>query len=86
LTDPSDRAKYRARVLQGLHVGGSLVIAAFSLDGPQKCSGLPTGRYSPESLHLELGWRFRLEEAVPERHETPLGTTQDFWYNRFSLT
>jgi hypothetical protein len=86
LTDPVERGIYRDRVLQGLRVGGSLIVATFGLEGPPKCSGLPTVRYSPESLSQEFGSRFRLEEAIRERHQTPFGTTQDFSYSRLRFT
>jgi len=86
LTEPSDRAAYRNRLEQGLRLGGSLIIATFGPDGPQKCSGLPTIRYSPESINQELGSRFRLEESTRELHQTPFGTIQEFWYSRFRLT
>jgi len=85
LTERADRAIYRDRVLQGLRPGGSFIVATFGPDGPPKCSGLPTERYSPESLNQELGARFQLKDAIQERHQTPFGTTQEFWYSRFEL-
>ena len=86
LTEASDRATYRNRLEQGLRPGGSLIIGTFGMGGPQKCSGLPTVRYSPESLSHELGVRFRLEESTSELHQTPFGTTQDFCFSRFRFT
>lgn len=85
LTGPAERAVYRERVLKGLRQGGSLVVATFAPDGPPKCSGLPTERYSPESLNQELGSRFQLKDAIHERHQTPSGNAQEFWYSRFEL-
>jgi len=85
LTDPEDRVRYRERLFQGLRPGGSAVIATFGLHGPLVCSGLPTVRYSPERLAAELGGAFRLRESVREVHPTPSGTTQEFWYCRFTL-
>lgn len=86
LTEPSDRVAYCSKLKQGLRPGGSLIIATFAPDGPQKCSGLPTLRYSPESLNQELGSQFVLEESTRELHRTPFGTTQQFYYSRFRLT
>lgn len=83
LTEACDRAHYIARVHEGLRVGGHLVIAAFAPDGPTRCSGLATARYSPEQLSTALGTEFRLVETVPEHHRTPAGGTQSFLYNRF---
>ena len=62
-----------------------MIIATFAQDGQEKCSGLPVVRYSPDSLEKELGAGFRLVEAVRESHATPFGTTQEFWYSRFTV-
>lgn len=86
LTDPSDRRRYTQHLRSGLRPGGTLIIATFALDGPEKCSGLPTVRYSPETLAAELGDGFRLVDAVSETHHTPFGTTQSFIYARFTRT
>lgn len=83
LTDPADRARYTEHLRRGLRPGGTLIMATFAPDGPEKCSGLPTMRYSPEQLAAELGPGFRLVESVPELHRTPFGTTQSFAYSRF---
>lgn len=85
LTDPEDRVRYRERLFQGLRPGGSAVIATFGPHGPLTCSGLRTARYAPEQLAAELGGAFRLRETVREVHPTPSGTTQEFWYCRFTL-
>jgi SAM-dependent methyltransferase len=84
LTDPQDRLKYRARLELAVRPGGAVIVAAFAPDGPEKCSGLPVVRYSPEALEAELGAGFTLQEAVRERHPTPFGTTQEFWYSRLT--
>jgi hypothetical protein len=86
LTEDSSRREYRTRLQQAVPRGGSVIIATFALDGPEKCSGLPVIRYSPESLEMELGCGFRLMEAVRESHGTPFGTTQEFWYSRFRVS
>lgn len=84
LTDPDDRARYVARLRQTLKPGGSAVIATFALDGPERCSGLPVVRYSPESLAAELGADFGLEESIAHTHVTPTGVPQSFQYSRFT--
>ena len=60
LTDDADRAAYVACLRAGLREGGTLVIATFAPDGPEKCSGLPVMRYSPEAIGAVLGPGFRL--------------------------
>lgn len=86
LTDADDRDRYRERLREGLLPGGTLIMATFAPNGPEKCSGLPTVRYSPETLAAELGPPFRLEDSIRESHPTPFGATQEFWYTRFTLS
>lgn len=81
LTAPEDRNRYRARLLETLTPRGSAIIATFGPGGPEKCSGLPVQRYSPESLALELGPRLRLVESRLHLHTTPWGRTQSFQYS-----
>lgn len=83
LTDAAERAAYRHSLLQALEPGGHAVIASFALDGPERCSGLPVQRYSPESLARELGEGFRLRESREETHLTPAGRLQRFQYSVF---
>ena len=82
LTTPEDCGSYKQHLLQILKPGGSAIIATFAMDGPEKCSGLPVQRYSPEALAEELGHEFELCEARPHLHATPWGSTQSFQYSR----
>lgn len=83
LIEADDRRRYAAQLLRALRPGGCAIIAAFSLSGPPKCSGLPVERYSPESLARELGAGLELAASEPETHDTPFGTRQEFVYCRF---
>jgi SAM-dependent methyltransferase len=78
-----DQAGYLAHMLAVLKPGGAAVIATFAPDGPEKCSGLPVARYSPESLAKTLGHAFALVESRRHLHLTPWGRTQAFQYSRF---
>jgi len=80
LTDPADRARYRAVCDAALTPDGVLVIATFAQDGPQACSGLPTARYSPQQLLDALGGTDRWVELARRRedHTTPAGVLQRF--------
>ena len=80
LTDPADRAAYRAQVLRAVKPGGHVVMATFAEDGPSECSGLPVRRYSPGRLHAEFGAAFELLEHRREEHRTPSGARQAFVY------
>src|SRR5262245_22450824 len=64
LTDPEDRRLYVAQIHRTVKAGGAVIIATFAPDGPERCSGLPVVRYSPETLNEALGPRFVLREAV----------------------
>ncbi|MBZ0117408.1 MAG: class I SAM-dependent methyltransferase [Sandaracinaceae bacterium] len=83
LTDPAERARYRRAMLEALRPGGHLIVATFALDGPERCSGLPVVRYSPETLAAELGPEVELHETWDEDHVTPSGKVQRFVFCRF---
>lgn len=83
LTEAAERAVYLANLRAALADGGSALIASFAPDGPERCSGLPVRRYSPESLASELGRGFRLTEHRAEQHITPAGRVQSFQYSVF---
>ena len=83
LTDAADRRKYVDLVTRSLKPDGHLIVASFSLEGPQKCSGLDVVRYSPETMQSEFGGQFALVASLDETHNTPFGTTQEFIYCYF---
>src|SRR5258705_12348249 len=41
LTEENDRAAYRNVLSRGLKPGGSMIVATFAADGPERCSGFP---------------------------------------------
>jgi SAM-dependent methyltransferase len=84
LTDADDRERYRQRLRSTLKVGGAAIIATFAPDGPEKCSGLPVARYSPEALVAEIGDGFLLADSRRHQHVTPWGATQSFQYSRMT--
>ena len=83
LTGDDDRHKYVGLVMDSVKPGGHVIVASFSLEGPEKCSGLNVVRYSPDTMHREFGDSFRLVKSVDETHNTPFGTTQEFIYCYF---
>jgi SAM-dependent methyltransferase len=78
LTDPTDRAHYRAVASAAVAPGGVLVIGTFAADGPTRCSGLPTVRYDPATLAAQFEPAFALEHSETEHHVTPAGAAQPF--------
>ena len=84
LTDPQDRSAYLTALKSAVHPGATVILATFALDGPERCSGLPVHRYSPETLATELGHEFTLVQTESEEHQTPSGAIQRFVYCRFT--
>lgn len=83
LTKPEDQARYLAHLHAVLKPNGAVIIATFAPDGPEKCSGLPVARYSPDALAARLGEAFTLVESRRHAHQTPWGSRQEFQYSRF---
>ncbi len=80
LTRPKDRKKYVKVMNESLKPQGTVIVATFSLKGPERCSGLDIVRYSPEILQTEFGESYCLMKSLEESHETPFGTKQEFVY------
>ncbi len=79
LTTAPDRASYVERVKKSVKPGGHVIIGTFGPAGPTQCSGLDVQRYDADSLHAEFGSRFRLIDSIKEQHQTPFGSTQQFF-------
>lgn len=86
LTDQSDRKAYVSALKKALKPGGCLIIAAFAIGGPEKCSGLDIVQYDSEKITAELGEDFTLLEVRTETHITPTHNEQKFMYFRFMRT
>lgn len=86
LTDKADRSAYVDTLDDALADAGHAIIATFALDGPERCSGLPVQRYSPETLSATLGPRFRLVNGVRHEHQTPWGSMQAFQFSVLERT
>jgi hypothetical protein len=83
LTDPADRDRYRAVLSRTLAPDGQVIVGTFAADGPTRCSGLPTARYSPPDLAAEFP-DYRVEQTVREEHVTPAGRMQPFTWLRLT--
>jgi len=80
LTSIEERTAYVRQVAHAVRPGGHVLVSTFGPEGPTKCSGLDVVRYDEDSLHEQFGVRFRLVDSAKELHQTPLGTTQQFFY------
>ena len=86
LTEPDDRKKYATLAARTVRRGGHLILAAFAIDGPARCSGLDVRRYDAKLASTELGPAFELVKQTDEMHLTPQGKPQHFFYGVFRRT
>ena len=84
LTDKSDRSKYVNVLKHALEPNGHLIIAAFAIGGPTKCSGLDIVQYDADKLKAELSDDFDLIDMQDEMHTTPSDKEQKFSYFHFA--
>ncbi|MGV3762743.1 class I SAM-dependent methyltransferase [Parapedobacter sp.] len=63
-----------------------VVIATFSTDGPERCSGLDVQRYSESTLEERLSTGFTKMGCLTQDHTTPFGTQQRFLFCAFRAT
>ena len=80
LTEEAARQRYVSAVRHALKPGGHIVVATFGPEGPERCSGLPVVRYSPEGIHDQFGGQFMKTGDDSEMHHTPWGSEQEFVY------
>lgn len=78
LVDEPSRRAYLSKLQDAIVPGGLVILATFAPDGPERCSGLPVARYSPEDLSGVLGPGYGVVEQVREEHVTPAGVVQPF--------
>lgn len=83
LTEEKDRQVYRSMLSRLVAPGGFAIIAAFAMDGPPMCSGLPVERYSVERLREFLRDGFSLLESVDYVYQNPSGEPRPYIYTRF---
>jgi len=79
-----DREKYKQVLESSIKTGGYVIIAAFLIGGPKKCSGLDIVQYDAAMIKNELGNNFTFIEERYEKHITPAGKEQKFGYYVFT--
>lgn len=80
LSDPADTELYTQQASRAIASGGHAVISGFAPDGPERCSGLPVVRRSPQDIARLMGAGWSLVEQRTELHLTPGGNPQAFAY------
>jgi len=82
LTNDAEIKKYIDIVHRS--VSGFLVIATFSDNGPQKCSGLAVKQYNEDQLVKQFISDFDKLRCFGEDHITPFNTIQNFQFCSFN--
>ena len=67
-----------------LNQSANMILATFSSNGPEKCSGLEVTRYDVESVKKAFNEKFVLKNHLITNHPTPFNTTQEFLFAIFS--
>ena len=83
LAEEDQRQIYHSVLNKIVMPGGFIIMAAFSMDGAVKCSGLPVQRYSVERLCEFFGDDFMLIENLEHTYQMPSGSFRPYVYVRF---
>ncbi len=78
-----ERDLYLRTLRRLVRAGGSVIIAAFSLVGVDRCSGLPVRRYDEEAIGEALGAEFHLMHSFDWLYVTPGGEHRPYVYTFF---
>ena len=84
ITAQRDIHVYINKMIASIKPGGHLILATFSENGPDKCSGLPVTRYSQQEMTALLAPYFEKIKCIEDSHVTPFNTVQPFTYCGFS--
>jgi SAM-dependent methyltransferase len=82
-TKENDQDSYFSLLKKVLKKGGYVLFAQFSLQGADKCSGLPVHRYSEEMLKDKLGDDFELVDNFNYIYTMPSGDKRPYVYGLF---
>jgi ubiquinone/menaquinone biosynthesis C-methylase UbiE len=86
LFEKSEQDVYFDLLKSKVKPGGFVILAEFSLDGADKCSGLPVFRYSAEMLSERLGTDYTLIDSFEYTYINPSGGERPYIYTLFRKT
>jgi cyclopropane fatty-acyl-phospholipid synthase-like methyltransferase len=86
LLEERQRQTYFSTLKKVVRPRGYVIIAAFSLKGAKKCSGLDVRNYDSDMLAECLGEKFRLIEAFDYTYYNPSGGIRPYIYALFQRT
>ena len=83
LLEEKEQNMYLSTLKKVIKTGGYVIIAAFSLKGAKKCSGLDVKNYDQNMLAKFLGEDFRLLEYFDHTYYMPSGKPRPYIYTLF---
>ena len=83
LLDENQQQAYLSTLKKVVNKDGYVIIAAFSLKGAKKCSGLDVKNYDQDMLAKFLGEDFSLLEFFDYTHNMPSGEARPYIYTLF---
>jgi ubiquinone/menaquinone biosynthesis C-methylase UbiE len=86
LVGEADQEAYVDRAARAVRSGGHVILAGFSAEGPQHCSGLDVARHTGEGIDRLFAGSFTLIDRFDEIQETPSGAGQSFTYSLMRRT
>ena len=84
LTKSGEHKSYLETLNKVLKIGGYVIIATFSMDGPKRCSGLDVINYNAETLEKFFGQGYELKGSFNYKHHTQSGKERPFVYVLFN--
>jgi SAM-dependent methyltransferase len=81
--DKKDQDSYFNLINKVVKIGGFAIIAAFHLNGAEKCCGLPVHRYDEHMIKEKLGNHFELIESFDYTFTNPSGDPREYIYTLF---
>jgi len=86
LLEEKQQKMYLSTLKKVIKEGGFVIIAAFSLNGAKKCTGLDVKNYDQNLLAKFLGEDFKLLEYFDHTYYMPSGVTRQYIYTLFQKT
>lgn len=83
LTSDEQVEKYLTNVTRSVKSGGYVILATFSENGPDKCSGIQIRKYASDDLQSLFEKDFEIVRLENIDHTTPSDTTQNFTFGLF---
>ncbi len=81
LTEQQEKENYRKLVNSA--VSGYFILATFSDQGPNKCSGLEICNYTKHDMQVFFSVNLNMISSFKYNHPTPFGTYQNFLFSVF---